>query len=122
MHTTSEFNPKYMFLKGSTGKKVFFPWGKYGKGYLIENEETEKRIRRILIPYISYGSIPWFFGVILIYFLFKLPLNPFSAIFMGVSSTIFWGLGNFLIVKILTKDLVETKDKYIDLLVKLYVE
>ncbi len=53
MSNNPNFNPKYMFLKGSTGKKVFFPGGDYWKGYIIENSKIKKKLRLILIPYLT---------------------------------------------------------------------
>jgi hypothetical protein len=35
------------------GRKVFFPWGRFGRGYEIENEEHHRALRRIMVSQIA---------------------------------------------------------------------
>ena len=37
-----------MFMQGKSGETIFYPWGSLGSGYIIDTEERERSIRRIL--------------------------------------------------------------------------
>lgn len=37
-----------LFMKGKNGETIFYPWGGFGSGYIIDAEEREKSIRKIL--------------------------------------------------------------------------
>lgn len=46
------------FKKDEAGNELFFPWGIFGKGYILDRDETKERIRKILrLPTVVMFSI-----------------------------------------------------------------
>ncbi len=70
------------FQKDATGKTLFYPWGFFGKGYLVENEAAEQVLRR----FIRVSEILMLVGVIGAFI-----LNPvWGVIALPVSVGFFW--------------------------------
>lgn len=62
-----------LFKKDESGKSIFYPWGVFGKGRVLPDEETENRVRRLVIRFfmigiilvlIVGGSVGWVYGFI----------------------------------------------------------
>jgi len=65
------------FKKGKDGNMLFYPWGIFGKGYILKNKDQEENIRRFVVRYYVGFLIPlfligltvgWGFGFILLPF------------------------------------------------------
>lgn len=74
------------FKTDSKGRKVFYPWGIIGKGYVLPNKETEERVRTstkrfFTVTFISMMAVGlifnWLyaFGIIIVAFMWYVFLN-----------------------------------------------
>jgi len=68
------------FKTDSDGKTIFYPWGVFGKGYVLPSKEYEEKIRSFLTKYYAFGLIAiivigaflglWFVLLFMVPFLF----------------------------------------------------
>ena len=86
------------FLKDGEGHTVFYPWGKFGRGVIIPNDEKRQQFSRLL----KYN----FLGVLV----FVLGLNAFMWKFI-VAALVVQQIAYFVIVNRMTKGLERSDER-----------
>lgn len=69
------------FKVDESGRTVFFPWGYFGKGYILVDKAQEEKIRKVIIRSNIVGlSLVFIIGVILKLWLVGLLLLPIVVV------------------------------------------
>jgi len=93
------------FVNDKYGQIVFFPWSIRGKGYLVSDSKTEKRLKVISSVFIRASILLAFLVPISSLFLLSMQGGFFLCIGTLLGVPINWVVLYFLIVDAFTKDL-----------------
>jgi hypothetical protein len=101
------------FLQNQAGQYIYFPWGRYGQGYLLSSQETVARIQRLRGRYTI--------GILLtIPFLWPLAEAAGSAagLLLALGLIVIYGLGYIAFVGWTVRGLPRSKDTFQEIMTK----